>query len=434
MPEAPNPTAEEAVVNTREVAPAEWSAGLRVAFRFVFSYLAIYCFTFLLLLLQIPGISVVGAAYTRMWKAFVFWIATHILHLQHYPIPLARTGSGDSAFNYVQLLCFVAFAGIATLLWTLLDRRRKQYRPLYEALRIYVRYFLGFTLLGYGMAKVIDVQFSFPGLEKLAEPFGNLSPMNLLWYFMGYSTAYTHFTGAVEAIGGLLLFFRRTTTLGALVASAAIVNVAALNYFYDVPVKLFSTNLLLMIFFLLAPELRRLANFLVLNRAVAPISMRFPWSARWVRASRVPVKVIIIAIAIYANTAPYLAAQRMRGLVPRSPLYGIYAVQPAISGTPPWRTVVFQYQGSMLAILPDLSPKRYNTIYDTARNTVTISTEENPGQKNVFTYSRPDQQHLVLQGDFRNAPVIVRLQKIDPSHFVLVNRGYHWINESSFQP
>ena len=77
-----------------------------------------------------------------------------------------------------------------------------------------------FTLLSYGTIKIIQTQFPFPSFDRLLERYGDSSPMGLLWTFMGYSRPYNFLAGACEASGGLLLFFRRTTTLGALVAAA----------------------------------------------------------------------------------------------------------------------------------------------------------------------------------------------------------------------
>ena len=114
----------------------------------------------------------------------------------------------------MELLCFLVLAALATIVWTLLDRKRQEYRTLHEWLRIYVRYALGFTMLGYGMDKVFALQFnsSLPGPGRLAEPLGNYSPFALMWTFMGYSKPYTIFAGVGEVIGGVLLLFRRTTT------------------------------------------------------------------------------------------------------------------------------------------------------------------------------------------------------------------------------
>ena len=122
-----------------------------------------------------------------------------------------------------------------------------------------VRFTLATAMLLYGAEKVIPEQFGTPLPSDLLEPIGEGSPMHLLWTFMGTSIPYVIFTGAAEMLGGLLLAARRTTLLGALVCIGVLSNVVMLNLSYDVPVKLYSSHLLLMAVFLAAPDLRRLA-------------------------------------------------------------------------------------------------------------------------------------------------------------------------------
>ena len=73
---------------------------------------------------------------------------------------------------------------------------------------------LSVTLFGYGFAKVFPQQFGPPGPFKLIEPYGEFSPMGVLWSFMGASIPYVIFSGACEVAGGALVLFRRTTLLG----------------------------------------------------------------------------------------------------------------------------------------------------------------------------------------------------------------------------
>jgi hypothetical protein len=73
-------------------------------------------------------------------------------------------------------------------------------------------------MIGYGAAKVISSQFPPPTLDRLMQPYGDSSPMGLLWTFMGASEPYTMFVGFAEMISGILLFPRKTSTLGALMS------------------------------------------------------------------------------------------------------------------------------------------------------------------------------------------------------------------------
>ena len=129
-----------------------------------------------------------------------------------------------------------------------------------------VRFVLGATMLSYGWAKVFPNQMPAPGPDRLLNPIGETSPMGLLWTFMGASSAYQIFAGVGEVVGGTLLFWRRTALLGALVLVVVLANVVALNFCYDVPVKLYSSHLLAMALFIVAPHVPRLLDVLVLNR------------------------------------------------------------------------------------------------------------------------------------------------------------------------
>ncbi|MFT3712504.1 MAG: hypothetical protein QM817_33065 [Archangium sp.] len=110
------------------------------------------------------------------------------------------------------------------------------------------------AMLTYGMAKVTQQQFPLPSSFDLAMPMGQMSPMGLLWRFMGTSPWYQRATGLIELLAGVLLISRRTSVAGALVAVAAMGNVVLLDCFFDVPVKLRAFCFLAMALWLSAPE------------------------------------------------------------------------------------------------------------------------------------------------------------------------------------
>src|SRR5579863_6336567 len=231
------------------LASAAWKALTRAGFRVVFLFLilgynrfVLQYFTMLVMpvlgrLPFVPDLLVPLSAYDRALNSFFFWTGSHVFHLEMVPSHL--TGSGDTSLNWSEMLTYATVAIIGGAIWSAFARAKNS-PHLSEVLRIVVRYALGFTLLGYGVAKVIPTQFSTPSLNRLAEHVGEMSPMGMLWTFMGSSAPYTIFSGVLETTGGLLLLFRRTTALGALIASAVLANIVALNFCYDVPVKLFS--------------------------------------------------------------------------------------------------------------------------------------------------------------------------------------------------
>src|SRR5207237_1307990 len=143
--------------------------------------------------------------------------------------------------------------------------------------------------------------------------------------FMGYSTAYTFFSGAIETIAGALMFSQRATPLAALLVCAGMGNVVMMNLSYDVPVKLYSMNLLLMAVVLLLPDARRIANVLVLNRPSDASSLRkLPRSPR-LRRFTVAAKALAVGGIVAMTVVPPFQARKVRGdRAPKPALFGIY--------------------------------------------------------------------------------------------------------------
>src|SRR5579859_7088073 len=194
------------------ITEAAWSSGQKLTFRFFFIFFLLYIFFNPNGVL--PFSETLFESYIQPFHRLIPWIGRHILHLS-YEITVFTNGSGDTTYDYVVFLCIFIIAIAGSLAWTALDRHRSSYQKLYYWLRVVVRYYLAITMLSYGSAKVFKLQFPFPDLDRLLEPYGNSSPMGLSWTFMGYSKGYNYYIGLSEVVGGLLLFFRRTTPAGA---------------------------------------------------------------------------------------------------------------------------------------------------------------------------------------------------------------------------
>jgi uncharacterized membrane protein YphA (DoxX/SURF4 family) len=254
-----------------QVSAVPWTLACRVAFRFCFMYLGLFCLSTQIFgnLVPLPGVDLPDLATVWPMRPIILWACAHILRITH-PLVCADTGSGDRTFDWVLVFCLLIVAAAATGVWSILDRKRENYSALYKWFRLFIRFALATQMILYGMLKLIPLQMPFPFLTKLIEPFGNFSPLGVLWYSIGASPAYETFTGCAETLGGLLLILPRTTLLGALICLADTIQVFTLNMTYDVPVELLSFHLLLLSSFLIAPELSRLADFFFWNRAVRP--------------------------------------------------------------------------------------------------------------------------------------------------------------------
>ncbi|HKS24059.1 MAG TPA: hypothetical protein VJZ76_14745 [Thermoanaerobaculia bacterium] len=412
---------------------SEWSSARRVAFRFAAVYLFLYLFPFPFS--AIPGLDKLFAWWDNAWEVIVKWTGLRVFGVTITVLP---NGSGDTTFNYVQVFCLVVIAALATLVWTLFDRRT-EYVALHHWLRVYVRFYLATAMFGYGAVKVLQSQFPAPSLDRLIQPFGDASPMGLLWTFMGASAAYNIFTGAGEMLGGLLLTTRRTTTLGALVVIAVMSNVTMLNFAYDVPVKLFSTHLLAMAVFLLLPDLRRLANVFVLNRPAEAVELRPQLGERWRRWA--PAARTLFVLALVALSVQQ-ARENQNIYKARSPFRGIWNVEefaldgrvlpPVVGDASRWRRVVFDYPQSLGIQLMTDGRERFRLKLDEPKRTMTLSRGTDPTKKFSLAYAVPAPDVMTIDGRLDGKRVQARLRRAPLPQFLLTSRGFHWINEYPF--
>ncbi len=422
---------------------APWPPALRVAFRFACAYCVLYLAPFPLDL--IPGVKRAAEWYVAARDAAVVWSGAHVLRLPH-PIVVADTGSGDTTAGYVQNLLVLVVAAVAAAAWTAADRRRREYSAAHDWLRVYVRYGLAASLLAYGAVKVIKAQFPAPGLERLVEPYGQFSPMGVLWAFMGGSVAFNVLTGAGEMAGGALLLWRRTTTAGALLSIAVLANVVVLNFTYDVPVKLYSANLLLMAALLAAPDARRLFDVLVLNRAAPPADLgafaRGWCAAGRPRAARGAVKAVAVAAGVGVPLEEAWEANHTYGdRAPRPPLYGIYDVErfvvrgdtlaPLVTDTVRWRRMVFGRPGVVSVQMMSDSLRRFTLVVDSAGRTLRLASRPDSSVRYAFRYA-PEGGALRLDGASGADSVHLRLRRVDHTRFQLLSRGFHWVQESPY--
>lgn len=426
-------TAPAVVVETPAPPAERWSLAARIAFRFAFAYLLLYCCPGagrISLLDAIPFLPyAVNEWAMAPWRALCPWVAVHVFHLSGPVTQYHPTGSGDTTLDYVQLFCFVVIAAVATVVWSVLDRRRTEYTMLYPWLRLVVRFTLAFTLLSYGFAKIYPLQFGTPALSTLVQTYGDSSPMRLLWTFMAASPSYTVFGGLCEAGAGVLLLFRRTAVLGAMASAAVMLNVAVLNYSYDVPVKLYSTHLFLMSVFLLAPELSALWRFFVLH---APAQLARVWlprfERRWLRITSAVLQVATVVSVLGWNIfGGYAATRQTAQLLTRPPLYGVWDVD---SAGAPWKRLIVNNGSFMVAVAPDGTRTPFFTRYPGRGRTVHLRARAS-GVTGDLSYRMRDPQHLELSGSLGGKRLAVRAHRYDTT-FLLTSRGFHWISEDPY--
>ncbi|GGH16169.1 hypothetical protein [Mucilaginibacter phyllosphaerae] len=426
------------MTTTTVAEPAYWSPGRKIALRFFFIFFIQY------IIFNpngvLPNIDKLYEIYIEPIHKLIVWIGAHILRLDK-PITVFTNGSGDTTYDNVLLLFgfFLAVAG--SLIWTLADRKARNYNNLFYWLTVIVRYYVAITMVTYGCVKIIKLQFPGPTPDKLLQPFGNASPMGLAWTYMGYSTGFNYFTGMAEFLCGILLFFRRTATLGAIIGLVVAGNIMAINYCFDVPVKLLSTMLVVMCAYILSKDFIRLLNFFILNKPAQPANLgRHQYKKRWKNITLTTVKYILVIYTVAMSFYGDVQARTQYGdLAQKPPLYGIYNVQsfirnkdtipPLKTDTTRWDKLVVSYEGRAKVIMSDDTSRTHDFKIDTVKHTIAMYSYSDTSAKSFYKYSQPNKDLLVLKGTLKKDSVTINLKKFDINKFRLINRGFHWINE-----
>ena len=366
------------------------------------------------------------------------WIGTHILRLKN-PIDIFPNGSGDTTFNYVELLFLVFVSGLVALGWSFFNRSVKANDRIMHYFMIFTRYFLAYSLLDYGYAKIFYNQFGEPALSTLLEPYGESSPMGIAWNFIGASKPYTMYAGIAEFIAGLLLLFRRTTALGALIGFVVMLNVMVLNYCYDIPVKIYSTQLVVMSLVVLYFKGKNLVNVLITHKPAEARTFKPLFENKWLKISRMVLKGSFIFYFVFFNCYKQYATVEMYGpAAPKAPLYGIYKPTQMIrnndtlrlfSDSAEWKNLVIEYQG--YAMIHQLNERAgwLHFEVDTLNHSVVTYSQKDTLNKDILNYKFLNDSIMQLKGVYKKDTINFTFNKINLKSFDLINRGFHWVNE-----
>lgn len=414
-----------------------WTSVQKIAFRFAF--LAIGLFILIENNGAYPFYDVIMAYPGELLHIFIPWVGKNILHLS-YDITVFTNGSGDTTYDYVILFVILCLSVTGTIIWSLLDRSRDNYSKLYYWLTVAVRFYVGLMLFNYGMYKVIKMQFPFPGVGRLMQPYGNSSPMGLAWTFLGFSKGYNLFMGLAE-VAALMLLFRRTVTVGAIITLMTTANVMAVNYFYDVPVKIVSTSLVVMTLFLLLPDLKRLFKFFFTGEAVSlPVMPAPAIRKKWLKITGYSLKYVVIAYAVVVGSIELVSASREYGdAAPKTPLYGAYFVKsfvvnrdtvpPLATDSTYWKHLIIQWgEYAQIRFLND-STRGYSMKIDTVARTLYLKQRLDTTNKSLLAYQMVDEKNMLLRGTIKNDSVSILLRRKTEKDFLLMKRGFRWINE-----
>ncbi|WP_216848928.1 hypothetical protein [Pedobacter sp. L105] len=182
------------------------------------------------------------------------------------------------------------------LIWTLVDQKSKSYHLLYYWIRVVVRYRAGIGIIGFGFTKLFPTQMPFPSLGLLNSNFGDYTAQKIYWLSVGIVPWYQVFGGIVEIAAGTMLFFRKTTTFGAVLLMGALGDITYVNYAYDGGVHVYAFYFVFLALFLLADDIPKLYNLLIRERYTVPVRFYPDFNQPALKYSRIVLKTLTFVI------------------------------------------------------------------------------------------------------------------------------------------
>jgi len=420
-----------------------WNIFQKVGFRFFFIYVLLYAFPFPLSAFPYLQTNVVSFLTDTFWGNLIPFMGDSFFGLEISGVR-TPTGSGDMTYDYIHLFSCVFFAVLGAIIWTVIDRKRKNYVKLLRILIVYMAYYVLFSMLSYGFEKVFPLQFPEPRLGRLLQPYGHSSPMGIAWTFMGASKAYVIFSGFAEVVAGLLLIFRRTRTLGGLVAFGVMLNVFMMNMCYDIPVKTYSFHLLFFGLFIFLQDWKRVFALFFTKAAMPPRNFPRYFEKPEYHGASIILKLVILGHFFYGtlfSAIKFYSSTEYGPNAPKPPMYGIYEIQHfqknkdtipmLVTNDTLWRRIVFQRKDYFSIYKMDSKSVWLGMKLDTVANTMELNNRRDSTDIYNFKYTLKD-SILTLNGMHKNDTLFIKAKQYDLKKFKLINRGFHWISERPY--
>jgi hypothetical protein len=355
-------------------------------------------------------------------------------------------------------------AVLGTGIWTAADKgRAKSYDNLYYWIRVIVRYRLAIGLLAYGFIKLYPLQSPYPSLSNLNTHYGDFTRWKLFSLSLGIVPSYEAFLGGVEIAAGLLLLFRKTSSIGALIVVFFTGNVFMSNLAYEGGEYVYSAYLISLSLFVLAFDIQRLTSLLVFQRPTAPNTFKPVLKEQWQRYGRLGLKTLTLFFFVVlfgfrtrwgAHHDPYQFPET-KGLTGASGLYNVSlfrlgkdTLQYSPTDSLRWKNVVFErwatlsVAGNQPSVIDSDNTENvtavsdidktyelegtsgrsyYNYGIDSVNHLLTLQNKNahDSTDKWVLRYDRPDAGRIILSGlNAHNDSVYVVLDRIDKKYLL----------------
>lgn len=321
--------------------------------------------------------------------------------------------------------------------WTAI--RKEMHEKFPKWLYLFVCYYLALILLKFGFDKLFLSHFYFLEPDTIFTPLGLLEPNTLHETSVGTAPKYSLFSGLIEIIVALLLLFKRTRRLGALLSVAVLTNLVMINLGFDLSAKLFSVFLLGLSIYLLGPDIPRFSHFIQgKGTTPQPLATPLPKNRRlfyWIAKPLLIGLMIVEGFGVYVMESNSAVDSELA-----EDLVGAYHVIDTVlerdgmadtTVTGPKRIFIRSDSYFITQAQNDeFSDAKLRVDYE---NSLFHLTHESGG-KMTFPYfltKSSDFTFLILQFDDPRGRQLIRCKKIQLFDLPIYQDGFHWTIDSA---
>ncbi|MBL4904871.1 MAG: hypothetical protein JKZ00_02390 [Flavobacteriaceae bacterium] len=219
-------------------------------------------------------------------------------------------------------------------------------------------------------------------------------------------------------------------------------NVAVMNFTYDVPVKLFSVHLVLMAMLLWLADGRRFVNVFIKNKTAEKVDHVVPAINPIIKKIiSFLKKSVIVVLSFVILIQCFVQFKITEQLKTKSELYGIWETQqfiknkdtlaPLLTDSYRWRYLIVNYKGKVAVKKMNDSIDRYEFNENKDQKEMSIK-RFTDSISHRFSYQFINAEHLQLKGVLDGDSLHIQFQRKRVTDFRLLNRKFHWINESTY--
>lgn len=396
-----------------------WTQFEKIIFRSLFLCLGLYLLDYEIgmLFLDLDQYKALSAMYAHLSQP-LFWIDQHIFHIGYNP-KLHQAFPGDSYFGMVYYLTIISISVFVVIVWSIIERHKKNYHHLNYWFRLYVRYAVALIVFSYGMEKVFDVQMSYPQVTDLLTPMGDEVKFNVAWNFIGASPGYETFTGICEVVGSLLLLFNRTYFFGSLFMCTILTNVVAINFFYNIGVLLPSSFLLVSMLYLFLPYAQKLIQFFFRGKTISIAEKHYKFEKSWKKYFVLGLGILIPLLSIINSThEAHKLYHKVQTNRKDEKLYDVTffiakdTLQPLLTDTLRWRRFVFLSKKNTAIYNMEDKADFYDCDIDSLKKICRLHDNEDSTKWDIMHYSYPGENMLRFTGSWKGTNVNILMKEI----------------------